>query len=216
MKKERIVKHKFFIIDIEKEQKFLDSYREKGYKLESVNNNTFRYVFRKCKEDFIPKVRIDYREFKKSDEYQEYLTMFEDAGWKHIRGSRYSGAQYFEQMNPETSDVLFSDSQSYAGLYKRLYNYAITWTLFSVIFFSISKPVEHIKDFVHPKELFFTPGLWEAKGLRFVAGFLLELPFVFLRNGIFVFWIIMIAVFLSCAIKAKKKEKELSAKVSEQ
>ncbi|MBR6404357.1 MAG: DUF2812 domain-containing protein [Eubacterium sp.] len=206
MEKETIVKHRIFIIDIEKEQQFMDSYREKGYKLAYLNNESFSFIFKKSKDTFIPRVRIDYRMFSKNDEYQDYLSLFEDAGWKHIKGTKNSGIQYFEQMNDDTNDELFSDKHSHAELYKRLFIYAITWLAIFLCLFFVCLPHYDLTSFLHPKDLFLTPGLWNLNGPRFVFAFLFELPFVLLRNGVPFLWLILIITFAICAINAKRKE----------
>lgn len=208
MSKERIVKHKIFIVDIEKEQDFIDSYIEKGYKLKYVNNNTFKYIFEKCDDEFIPKIRIDYRTFKKKDEYTEYISMYEDAGWKQIKGSKNSGIHYFEQITPDTTDDLFSDKQSYSELYKRMFAYSISCLSFYAIMIFILHNQFNTTIFTNPKNLFFTPGLWDATGIKFAAGFMFELPFVILRNGAPFLLFLSSILFIACAFKCKKKEKE--------
>ena len=84
----------------------------------------FKYTFLKCGEAFIPKVRIDYRTISKRDEYENYIALYEDAGWKLISGDYHSGRHYFEQMSLNIDDEIFSDSESYSELYKRLFAYA--------------------------------------------------------------------------------------------
>lgn len=211
MSKERIVIHKIFIVDIEKEEHFIDSYRKKGYKLQYVNNNTFKYIFTKCQDAFIPKVRIDYRTFSKKEEYNDYLTMYEDAGWKHIRGSKNSGVHYFEQMTPNTTEELFSDKQSYAELYKRLFGYSISGLSLCVIMLCILQTQFNTTLFTNPKKLFFTPGLWDLNGSKFACAFLFELPFVIFRNIWPFLIIIALILFIVCAIKCKKKQKQYQA-----
>ena len=88
MDKDMIVKHKFFIVDIEKEQKFIDSYREKGYELAYVNKSAFKYVFRKSSNPFIPRVRIDYRTFEREDDYQDYIAMTDSGNATSAKGRR--------------------------------------------------------------------------------------------------------------------------------
>ncbi len=208
MDKDMIVKHKFFIVDIEKEQKFIDSYREKGYELAYVNKSAFKYVFRKSSNPFIPRVRIDYRTFEREDDYQDYITLYEDAGWKHISGSRTSYIHYFQQMHTNTTDELFSDKQSYAELYKRLFTFSMfNISIILVFIFATTKAYNPLR-WLHPKELFLTPGLWELSGFRFVRAFLFELPFVFFRNGWPFLFFIALIIFIVCAVKAKKKEKK--------
>ena len=206
MEKETIVKHKFFITDIDKVQQFIDSYREKGYKLAYVNGDSFSFIFKKCHDDFNPNVRIDYRSFKKRDDFQEYLALFEDAGWKHLSGSFSSGIQYFEQMSEDSDDEIFSDKQSHAELYRRLFAFAITFLGLFLVYLFVFGPRYDLSLYLHPKDMFLTPGLWEMNGTRFVFAFLFELPFVILRNGFPFIWLICVILFSICAIKVKRKE----------
>ena len=206
MSKERIVKRKLFVVDVEKEQSFLDSYREKGYKLTDIGLYTNNFYFEKCDDEFIPHVRIDYRNFGKKEDYKEYITLFEDAGWKHIKGTYSSGVHYFEQTDANTTEELFSDKQSYAELYKRLFVYSLLNIVCWICIFVFTLKAYDVKMLLKPKELFLTPGLWDSSGIRFVIGFIFELPFVIWRNGFPFLALICLISFIVCAIKAKIKE----------
>jgi len=35
--------------------------------------------------------------FNSKSEFNDYVTLFEDTGWKHVYGTFYSGSQYFCQ-----------------------------------------------------------------------------------------------------------------------
>ena len=213
MKKDIITRHRLFVTDIEKEQAFIDSYREKGYKLVGLSPFTCKYVFKKCDDAFIPHVRIDYRIFNKIEEYQDYVTFFGDAGWKHIGGSKSSGVQYFEQTNADITEELFSDKQSYAELYRRIYRFSMYNLVIWVCLFVATINSYDIRLLLRPKELFLTPGLWDSSGIKFVFGFLFELPFVIWRNGGPFIALIFLIVFIVCAIKAKIKENKYMQKV---
>ena len=209
MEQNIIIRHRIFLVNLEKEQKFIDGYREKGYKLVKAEPGWFKYTFLKCGEAFIPKVRIDYRTISKRDEYENYIALYEDAGWKLISGDYHSGRHYFEQMSPNIEDEIFSDSESYSELYKRLFVYALFCFLISILCFF---PLIKLYDFrmlTHPRDLFLTPGLWESSGFKFIAGFLFELPFVLWRNGAPIIWTVFFAASLICMIKSKMKEKAL-------
>jgi len=43
--------------------------------------------------------KIDYRIFKDKKEFDNYIALFEDAGWKHVYGTKNSGNQYFLPMS---------------------------------------------------------------------------------------------------------------------
>lgn len=213
MSKDRIVKHKLFVVDIEKEQAFLDNYREKGYKLMNIGLYTNDYIFEKCDDEFIPHVRIDYRTFKKKEDYKEYITLYEDAGWKHLKGTYSSGVQYFEQIDVNTTEELFSDKQSYADLYKRLFLYSIINLVCWTCIFAFTLKAYDLRLLMKPKELFLTPGLWDSSGIRFVIGFIFELPFVIWRNGWPFLAFICLMAFIISAIKAKIKENRYIQKI---
>ncbi len=118
-------KYKYFI-NIEKEEKWINSQIEKGYRLEKVSFFS-GYTFRTVSEDDavgngIGTVKIDFRHFKNEDEKNEYLTFFEDCGWRKIISlSGMTGEVfYFEKVKAEASDDIFSDNESRAERYKRV------------------------------------------------------------------------------------------------
>ena len=39
--------------------------------------------------------RVDYRFFKNQKDLDNYIALFEDAGWQHVWGTTSSGGQYF-------------------------------------------------------------------------------------------------------------------------
>ncbi|MFD3136104.1 DUF2812 domain-containing protein, partial [Streptococcus agalactiae] len=52
------------------------------------------------------------KKYISKDDYANYITLFEDSGWKHISGSRWGGLHYFQKIKPETSSEIFSDQES--------------------------------------------------------------------------------------------------------
>jgi len=62
-----------------------------GYQLERKG---FGYKFRETEPEETM-IKIDYRLFKKKEDFIDYLTLFEDSGWQHIAGRKSSGTQYF-------------------------------------------------------------------------------------------------------------------------
>lgn len=210
MDKNKIVKFKPFFVDIEKEEAFIEKYREKGYRIESLNNNLFKYVFRKTENTFIPKVKIDYRPINGKEEYENYLSMFEDSGWKHIHGTYWGGVHYFEQMNENTADEIFSDRSSLASMYRRLLVYSVLSLLPSITMLCACLINYDLGLLFHPKNMYFTPGLWDMNGMQFWRAFLFETPFVFLRNGFLLILPVMIIIFGFCCIKSIVKARQYS------
>lgn len=188
-----MTKFKIFI-NIDKEESWINSIIAQGYRLTKASMG--RYEFEKINtDDFLPLVRMDFRTFSKKQDFTDYLTLFEDAGWHHISGNRSEGNQYFERTRPDCQEEIFSDSVSKAGRYRRLCN--MWMTLFAaylplVIIYS-DAPSPAVNNW---KELFYTPGLWELNGSRFWLAFLFELPFALGRalGGLFPFMLLIIVI----------------------
>lgn len=178
-------KYKFFSINLKKEEEWIQSIIEQGYRLKRKYLWSCSYEFEtRVENDFLPIVRIDYRMFKKREEFENYIMMFEDSGWKHISGTKSSGCQYFEKCSKEASDDIFSDQSSKAERYKRIadnwLSVFIAYLPVAIVF--IATGIFRLDSFFHLKELYYTPGLWELSGLSFWRAFLFETPFAFMRG----------------------------------
>ncbi len=196
-------------MDYDKEEKWLNDMAKKGYKLEDVGFG-YKFTFAKVENNTI---RIDNRVFKNKGDFIDYCTLFEDSGWKHIVGSRSSGAQYFEKVDENSEDDIFSDSISKAGKYKRVANrwiaLAVCYLMLTLSF--ISNGQINVKSILNPKLLYYTPGLWERTGVPFWRGFLFETPFAILRAFIWLIPIMMV-IYVWVVIKSTilyYKEKNL-------
>ena len=193
-------------INYSKEEKWLNEMSKKGYE---VTSNSFGYTFRSINPDDIT-YRIDYRTFKNKKDFIDYCTIFEDSGWKHILGSKYSGKQYFKKVSDKCDEDIFSDNISKANRYKRASN---IWLRFSRIYlvllivFALTGVI-NINAFINPKELYLTPGLWEETGIRFLIKFLFETPFALGRGFIWLVYPISILIYFYCILKASKLYKE--------
>ncbi len=202
-------KFKLFADIDDKEETWLTEMAKKGYELESVS---FGYKFRAIKPETVT-VRIDYRSFKNKEAFIDYCLLFEDAGWKHIAGTKYSGLQYFKQINENAEDDIFSDAVSKAGKYKRFSNMwmtlAVCYLVMSVSF--ISRGLINVSSMLNPKSLYLTPGLWEKSGAEFWRRFLFETPFAFFRGFLWLLMPIITMIFIYSSIKARmlyNKQKE--------
>lgn len=144
--------------------------------------------------------RIDYKVFTKNSDYISYLTLFDDAGWQHIWGSKYSKNHYFLPKNEQADTEIFSDTQSANKRYKTLFelcaiNLSI-WAVFVIV-------TLYTYDYSFSTLGFLTPGLWEKTGIDFWKSFLFELPLVIGRGGFFLLFLGMGILYGYWAIKAK-------------
>lgn len=195
-----------FFINYTKEEKWLNKMAKKGYELDNV---CFGYRFHKVEPSDIT-YRIDYRQFKSKRDFVDYCTLFEDAGWKHITGSRSSGAQYFKKISDESTDDIFSDNSSKAGRYKRA---SEAWLSFALCYFTITicginNGTISLKTLMNPKLLYYTPGLWSRTGFDFIFSFLFETPFALGRALIWLLCPICIVVYIYLVIKYNRLGKE--------
>ncbi len=94
---------------MKKEEEWINSIQEEGYRLVSVNSLVLCILLKKwlSKEMFIPYVRIDFRKKYEEIKLRDYVTLFSDSGWKLIKGSRSGGAQYFQQEHPDVTERYF-------------------------------------------------------------------------------------------------------------
>ncbi len=190
-------KYKLFSVNLKKEENWIQSIIEQGYRLKRKSPWSACYEFEPSEEkNFIPIVRIDYRLFKKREEFEDYIMMFEDSGWKHIGGTKNSGCQYFEKSKKDASEDIFSDQSSKAERYKRISNnwLSIMIAYLPIVIVFISTGIFKIDSFFHLKELYYTPGLWELSGFSFWRAFLFETPFALMRG--FSGWLFIAMIFL--------------------
>ncbi|PES61794.1 hypothetical protein CN507_27610 [Bacillus cereus] len=195
-----------FFLDFEKEEKWLEEMVWKGYQLKS---NTFGYKFRIAKPEDAT-IKIDHRIFNRRKDFINYCTLFEDSGWKHIAGNWWSGTQYFKKVDEESEDDIFSDQMSRAGKYKRLsktfLELAICY-LPLLILFMFNNTID-LGAFLNPKDVYYTPGLWDMHGAAFVGSFLFETPFALMRGISWLFIPAAIGMFFFFSYKANRLYEE--------
>lgn len=169
-----------FFLDFEKEEQWLAEMEQNGY---SFQKKGLFYHFTKANS---PNgiIKIDYRRFKHYEDFMDYISMFEDSGWKHLSGTKSSGTQYFRSLDKERKEDIFSDAHSRAGRYKRISDMYLFWELFFVamLIVFVSQGKVEVQSLLFPKEWYLTPGLWELEGFRFIWAFLFETPFAFFRG----------------------------------
>lgn len=99
---------------------------------------------------------------------------------------------------------------SRAGKYKRLsktfLELAICY-LPLLILFMFNNTV-NIGAVINPRELYFTPGLWDKQGAAFLGSFLFETPFALMRGIAGLFIPVMIGMFFVCSYKVNRLYEE--------
>lgn len=195
-----MIRHRIFGVNVSKEEAWINQYIEQDYRLAKVKMFTCRYEFIKCTENStgIQKVKIDFRTFKNRRDFNDYLAMFEDSGWRHISGTLTSGVQYFEKSGEHAADDIFSDRASKTERYKRIAN---MWLCLFAAYIPIVVALNttgamDIHRIFHLKELYYTPGLWEKSGFDFWRAFMFETPFAMGRGF---FGILFLCTALCCA-----------------
>ena len=132
----------------------------------------------------------------------EYRTLFEDSGWKHLSGTKFSGNQYFMQTADAVGTDIFSDEASRAARYRRLaYDMlSMMCIFFPFVIISYNQGTLGLDAIISPQELYLTPGLWELNGAEFWRAFLFETPFALMRGFSAIFGL----MFLGCVFLVAK------------
>jgi hypothetical protein len=66
----------------------------------------------------------------------------------------------------------------------------------------------NIGAIINPRELYFTPGLWDKQGAAFLGSFLFETPFALMRGIAGLFIPVTIGMFFVCSYKANRLYEE--------
>jgi len=165
-------------VDFEKEEQYLNNMAKQGYAFKKCSVIGMYYFANDEKKDL--NYRIDFRTFKKKEDFEEYILLFEDFGWKHVDGTKNSGSQYFLSMDSHANNEIFSSKESFAARHKSLYEIcSMTFITMAMYVFVILMT----NDFKLSNLGFLTPGIWEKTGADLVRSVLFEFPFVFMRIG---------------------------------
>jgi len=192
-------KFKIFL-NFQKEEKWLEHMASQGWQLKRQN---IFYTFESTPPEQA-NIKIDYRVFTKKRDFLDYLSLFEDCGWRHIAGTKNSGNQYFMRIGESSDGDIFSDATSRAGRYKRASNMMLSGVIvfLPLIIIAISEGTFGIDTFLNPKALYYTPGLWEMSGSEFWFRFLFETPFALMRGFSWSISLLFVLIYLFLTIKS--------------
>lgn len=185
-------KYKLFL-DFDKEEAWLRGLSTQGWALVGKNGSgSYRFARTDGKEYLY---RIDYRTFKSQSDYQDYLALFDDAGWRHVGGTKHSGEQYFVELGGGADHDIFSDGGDRTARYRKRIRLlgAVFLAYLALLFSLIASGSIDVASFFNPATFYYTPGLWERAGASFWFGFLFETPFAIMRG----YWWVIIAAILA-------------------
>lgn len=184
--------------DFDEEEKYLNKMAAQGHILKKYSAFGVYHFKEEAPQQL--NYKVDYKTFKSKGDFEDYVSLFEDAGWKHISGTRCNGSQYFLPQNNQPDADIFSDQISAAARYKSLAQLCLVdFTVFIAylvtVFLGAGADIRQLG--------FLTPGLWERTGAAFWSGFFFELPFVILRVGFPIFFLVVACFLGYWAYKAK-------------
>lgn len=186
------------------EENWLSDMATKGHILKSCSRLGI-YTFADEKPQTL-NYKIDYKVFNRKSDYISYLTLFEDAGWQHVWGTKNSGNHYFLPENKQTDEEIFSDASSANRRYKTLFQTCTTslslWVTYCIL-------LMYLNDFNFSIFGFLTPDLWNKVGAEFWKSFLFELPFVIGRIALPAILLAMGILYGYWGMKAKKEYNHL-------
>jgi hypothetical protein len=110
--------------DFYEEEAWLQSMLSKGWMLKSYDSEDVddsQYTFERAQTENLINIiyKIDYRDFNKKAEFEEYREIFEDSGWTLLSKNKwYSKHIFYTASNNAQSDI-FSDQESYRDREKR-------------------------------------------------------------------------------------------------
>jgi hypothetical protein len=121
----------FFAWQDEKEEEWLNSMASKGWFLESYH--IFYYAFIKDIPQSDTIYKLDYRKEKESD---EYFSLYEECGWKHV--TQFHGWHYFKgDKNNVFTPELYTDKHSKSEKYMALL-FTLSLSMLSLLLIGLS------------------------------------------------------------------------------
>lgn len=200
-------KYKYFT-NLDEEEHWLNDMARKGYRFTKKTSMGYKFEAGQSEDATI---KMDYRSFKKQSDFQDYCALFEDSGWEHVSGTRSSGYQYFKKVGIEGNEDIFSDIDSKVGRYKRLSNMwaSVASSYIPLLVVLIVTDVIQLGQWLDPKSLYYTPGLWDLDGAAFWRAFLFESPFVLFRNFLWLIFPVTILLYVYFSIMANRQYKKV-------
>ncbi|MDQ0229138.1 DUF2812 domain-containing protein [Metabacillus malikii] len=124
MKNKSIKKVTKHFSDFSKEEEWLQSMLHKGWILKSYDSEDVddcQYVFEPLNNEELQHViyKIDFREFNKKEEFEEYKEIFQESGWTLLSKNKWYSKHIFYTTSANAQRDIFSDQSSYRDREKR-------------------------------------------------------------------------------------------------
>ncbi|MEA4900746.1 DUF2812 domain-containing protein [Desulfitobacterium sp.] len=185
--------------DFNEEETYLNEMARNGYFLKKHSAFGFYHFAENIPEEL--HYHVDCRKFKTQADFEDYKALFEDAGWRHVYGTKNSLNQYFLPKDGNSDGNIFSTKDSAALRYMHLNKICYANFSFAISYLIV---LLMIYDFNLANIGFLTQGLWKMTGKLFWLAFFFELPFVLLRAAPVVLSLLMGIVYAVWGNKAKK------------
>jgi hypothetical protein len=117
----KVTKH---FSDFYEEEAWLQSMLSKGWILKSYDSEDVgdcQYTFERVQSENFTNIiyKIDYRDFNKKVEFEEYKEIFEDSGWTLLSKNKWYSKHIFYTASNNAQSNIFSDQESYRDREKR-------------------------------------------------------------------------------------------------
>ncbi|HSG45349.1 MAG TPA: DUF2812 domain-containing protein [Anaerolineales bacterium] len=124
----------FWAWEDEKEEAWLGKMAREGWHLKKLGfPNKYKFESGDPRKD---RYRMDFMADRKN--YQNYLQLFQDAGWEHI--GKLGGWQYFRtRKDRNDAPEIYTDTDSKIQKYQRLFSYLTIF--FPVLFIFATRPI---------------------------------------------------------------------------
>ncbi|MCI1593145.1 MULTISPECIES: DUF2812 domain-containing protein [Heyndrickxia] len=142
MKEKEIKKIYKKFTNFAKEEQWLQNMLQDGWVLKTYTSEDIeecKYIFEPIKDQKQMNriYKIDYRVFNKKDGFQEYNSIFEDAGWTSLAKSKWYSKHIFYTELPSANQDIFSDIESYIEREKRKMSTYLMYIIISIMIFMV-------------------------------------------------------------------------------
>lgn len=122
MKNNRLKKVYKNFYNFTEEELWLQNMWEDGWVLKQYsveNEDGCKYIFAPAENEVHLTYKIDFREFKGKEEFEEYKEIFEDAGWTLLSPNKQYSKHILYADSTNSQTAIFSDQASYIEREKR-------------------------------------------------------------------------------------------------
>ncbi|RVT66930.1 DUF2812 domain-containing protein [Niallia taxi] len=128
--------------DFSKEEEWLQSMLSEGWILKSYDSEDVddcQYTFEHSQSENLQSIiyKIDFQNFNKKEEFDEYKEIFQDSGWTILSKTKWYSKHIFYRTSTNAQVDIFSDQESYKEREKRKMTSLLLYTGLALIGFII-------------------------------------------------------------------------------